>query len=356
MNPHHSRRIYRGEAPGCIRRPGFAGDGARRGVESVEFLLRLQALRTPALTAVFRAFTAMGEEGFYTAIIPLVYWCIDKTAGFYVGYLFIFSHWVNSFLKDLLCVPRPLGAGLAPLATVEGYAFPSGHAQGSVTLWGALAHRYRRPWGYAAAALLAAGIGFSRLYLGVHWPVDVLAGFGIGLVLVMVGPVLAGYLRARGFSREMAAGAAVVVPLALLAVYRAPDGIKAAGFLLGFGLGYLVDASRLGFEEKGAPKKQLLKLVAGLGGLLILRGGLRVVFPDLPLFHLLRYALLGLFGAFGAPWLFVKAGWSRARVHPPKSDCGAGRRARFRVAADLASERAPRIAGNCGSNPVHGGQ
>lgn len=76
------------------------------------------------------------------------------------------------------------------------YSFPSGHALGSVVLYGFLAYllaQHYRPYRqliYALATVLIGAIGLSRLYLGVHWPTDVAAGYGIGFLWISVGIAL----------------------------------------------------------------------------------------------------------------------------------------------------------------------
>ncbi len=83
------------------------------------------------------------------------------------------------------------------------YSFPSGHALGSMVLYGFLAYLLAqrwpqmRGWIYGAAVLLIGGIGFSRLYLGVHWPTDVLAGYSVGFLWMIFCIALLRLLEAK---------------------------------------------------------------------------------------------------------------------------------------------------------------
>ncbi|MEM1368875.1 MAG: phosphatase PAP2 family protein [Cyanobacteria bacterium P01_H01_bin.15] len=78
------------------------------------------------------------------------------------------------------------------LVTESTYSFPSGHAVSAVVLYGFIAYMlsdYRPKWAapiYGLATFLIGAIGFSRLYLGVHWPTDVLAGYGIGFLWLFI--------------------------------------------------------------------------------------------------------------------------------------------------------------------------
>jgi membrane-associated phospholipid phosphatase len=85
---------------------------------------------------------------------------------------------LNTALKQVFAAPRP---DLLPhLDIVKSYSFPSGHASGNMIFFGALAIMIGRGWAWAAAAIMILAIGFSRVWLGVHWPTDVVAGWILG--------------------------------------------------------------------------------------------------------------------------------------------------------------------------------
>ncbi|MGC4252300.1 MAG: phosphatase PAP2 family protein [Sphingobium sp.] len=86
---------------------------------------------------------------------------------------------LNLGLKQIFAAPRP--DILPHLDMVHSYSFPSGHAAGTMILFGALAMLAGRRPAYAAAGLAVACIGISRIWLGVHWPSDVIAGWIEGL-------------------------------------------------------------------------------------------------------------------------------------------------------------------------------
>ena len=100
------------------------------------------------------------------------------------------TYLLQEWLKFLVARPRPFL--WPPLVSVASLSFPSGHAVASATFYPLLARDWsRRRLGpstaaYAAAALFALFIGFGRLYLGVHWPTDVLAGWAIGAAQTLV--------------------------------------------------------------------------------------------------------------------------------------------------------------------------
>ena len=144
-------------------------------------ILWAQEFANPALTAFFTAVTNLGSLEFYMFAIPVVYWLIDKHFGFRFAVFFIFSAYVNSGVKHLFATERP--ARELRLVEQEGYAFPSGHAQGSTAFWGFLALRLNKPLAWAGAVLMVLLVSMSRIYLGVHWPADILGGVLIGVLL-----------------------------------------------------------------------------------------------------------------------------------------------------------------------------
>jgi membrane-associated phospholipid phosphatase len=175
-------------------------------------IMLLQEVRTPALDAVFGFFSFMGEEEFYILLLPLLFWSVDFAWGARVGFIFLLSAFANSILKDAFRHPRPsdLNPGLQ-LGAGEGYGLPSGHAQLSAAVWGTVAVWARKTWVWAAAVALSGMIGLSRVYLGVHFPTDVLAGWILGGAAVAVywgagGSIERWLIGSYGFRPEVPSG------------------------------------------------------------------------------------------------------------------------------------------------------
>ena len=162
----------------------------------MSFLLFLEGLRNPVCDLFFSVITTLGEETLFMAIAMIVFWCLDKKQGYYLFTVGFFGTVCNQFLKMVFRVPRPwvrnpnFTVVESAVEEATGYSFPSGHTQSSVGLFGGLARWNRHPllrWGSVALCVL---IPFSRLYLGVHTPADVLTSVAIGLTLVLVGAPL----------------------------------------------------------------------------------------------------------------------------------------------------------------------
>jgi membrane-associated phospholipid phosphatase len=279
---------------------------------SLDFIAALQQIH-PALHLFFGAFTFLGQPQFYVLMLPLLLWCVDVRLGARVGIFLLLSSQLNTVLKDLFHQPRPSDFDPSlQLAWFEGYGLPSGHAQLVVVFWGAIAAWARRRWLWVLVALLAALVGFSRLYLGVHFPQDIVAGWAIG------GLSLALYLAAQGgLERRLAELElhwqlllAASVPLVLFVMSPGKSVATAMGTLAGAGVGFALLRRYVPFSAAGPMWQRFLRFVVGAAVMVPLFMGLEVVpfaegsWPYL-VFRLSCFLLLGLWCTLGAPWLFM---------------------------------------------------
>ena len=154
----------------------------------IPFILWLQRF-SPGLDGFFKGITLLGNQEFFLVFLPLVYWCIHRRTGVRLAVIFLFSAYVNFAVKVMAGLPRPFDFDTRVRAIVHasGNGFPSGHTQGAVVLWGFLAVVFRRTWLWMLAAVLMVLVPLSRLYLGVHFPLDLLGGYLIGGSLLGVG-------------------------------------------------------------------------------------------------------------------------------------------------------------------------
>jgi membrane-associated phospholipid phosphatase len=278
----------------------------------INLIMAIQQVHGPGPDSIFRGITFLGEEQFYLLLLPLILWCFDYSFGAVLAVFFLLSNSLNVLLKDLLQQPRPFNLNPAlRLSQATGYGLPSGHAQLSVTVWGAIADRVRRLWCWALTLMLMLLIGFSRVYLGVHFPTDVLAGWFIAAIMLAfyirfsprIGKWLAGLHL--GLQLLLAAG----LPLLLLVPDPAVEGLTNSGTLFGVGVGLVFARRYVSFSARGRWWKRLVRFLVGIMGLLVLYLELKAVFPPDgsvagAIGRFLRYALVGGWVVIGAPWLF----------------------------------------------------
>ena len=198
----------------------------------MNLLYALERLRTPFWDAVFSAVTHLGEETVFMVAAILIFWCVSKEEGYYLLLMGFFGTVVNQFLKLLFRIPRPwvrdpdFTIVESARAQATGYSFPSGHTQNAVATFGGIARSTRRPWVRWTCVAVLLAVSFSRLYLGVHTPLDVGVSFAVAGVMV-----LALYPLIRQASRRprLMAGLLAGMLLAGTADLRPGKRLEAAG-------------------------------------------------------------------------------------------------------------------------------
>ena len=280
----------------------------------IDVVLWLQQF-SPALDAPFRFLTFVGDQEFQMLLLPLVYWCLDREAGARLLILFLLSAYLNSVAKLILDQPRPhaFDPRVQRLVDADGGGLPSGHTQGTVVVWGYIAAQWRRPWILALAAVLMIGTPLSRVYLGVHFPTDLLGGYLLGALLLWayfaITPSLTEKLRKWSMRSQLLIAA--LPPLSLMLVYPGRDrnSILIGAAWLGIAAGIVLERRFVGFTAGGPWWKRCCAYVLGLAVLFSVYYGLRVLFADLEpagIWRFARYALVGFWGSCGAPWLFAR--------------------------------------------------
>lgn len=312
--------------------------------QGLNWIVAIQALGG-WLEAPMKFFSFLGTQDFFFLILPLIYWCIDSRLGLRVAFILLVSVSINYFAKLWFAGPRPYWVSdqVKVFSAESSFGIPSGHAQNAVDVWGILASGLRKPWAWIGAFALAFFIGFSRLYLGVHFAHDVLLGWLIGLVILWAflrfwDPVAA-WVKAKSFPQQITIAFAIsltVIATGVLSVARLDgyvfpaewrdnalragelpasvsleDALTSAGTFFGVAAGLAWITRRGGYQADGPTAKRALRFVIGLIGVLILWRGLGLVFPEgenlvAYLLRYVRYMLVGFWIIAGAPWLFFR--------------------------------------------------
>ena len=314
----------------------------------ITLTLLLQSLGD-GFISLMKGFTFLGNEEFYLLFLPLLYWCIDTALGLRVGLAVLLGGVLNTFFKWIFHLPRPFWYSnqvSTPAAETGSFGVPSGHAQNSVTVWGLVASYVSKPWAWIVAVLLMFGIGLSRIALGVHFYLDVLAGWVLGTLILWAflkfeQPVL-DWLKPRSVAAQIGVMFGLAIGLLLLggvilffvgdwqipalwvenAAAAAPDAeplnpftfsslvTTTAGFF-GLAAGAVLMKSLGGFSPKGALWKRALRYVLGIIGVIVVFVGMKMLFPggdDLAgyVFRFIRYAVVSAWTTLFAPWIFIK--------------------------------------------------
>lgn len=315
----------------------------------VDFILFLQGIGN-WLEYPMLFFTFLGNEEFFLLIMPAFYWCISSTVGLRLGLLLLFSATLNSVVKLAFHSPRPYWYSQQVKAFLieSSFGIPSGHSQSAAAVWGGLASYYKRPWLWVTTILIIFCIGLSRLYLGVHFPQDVLsgwlfgfiilvaymglekrvgawwqvgsinmrllAGFLVSLVLIGLGVIAKASLGDWSLPQLWLVNIAAAAPLAEPVNPLSLEGIIAnSGALFGLIAGVALLPLYGGFDAGGAYSKRAIRFVVGVIGVLLIWRGLGVLLPSgenllAYIFRYLRYALVGIWISGLAPILFTRTG------------------------------------------------
>lgn len=153
----------------------------------LQWIHSLHLYRSTALDHFFRVLHFCDSFAFYSIACVLLWVFYGRRLGIGVTAIFLFSKIVNSVLKGLFLSPRPFHLHQELMvAHASGLGFPSGAAQSVILLSGILILLWKSPWKWLFVSIYIPLISFSRVYLGVHFPMDIVAGWFVGFGLLFV--------------------------------------------------------------------------------------------------------------------------------------------------------------------------
>ena len=285
--------------------------------------------------------SAFGEQLLLVAIMGFLYWGLNKEFGKYVGLNVLMANVWNPMIKNVVMRLRPYfvpGYNVKLLRLIDenadamdvaaqGYSFPSGHSANAVTVYGSLAvHEKKRKLLWVLAVALPLLVGFSRVYVGAHFPTDVLGGWLLGVIIVALVP----WLRRVIQKRWLFYAVLLLTSLPGFFFCVSNDYFSSFGMLLGFILAEPFEEKFVKFENTSNIFRCILRT---LGGGLIYFGlniVLKMPFPKelleaggfvSQLIRMLRYAVI-IFAVIGVyPLLFRVTGrlWDR-KVQEQKTE------------------------------------
>ena len=272
--------------------------------------------------------SAFGEQTLLVAIMGFLYWGLNKEFGKYVGVNVLVVNVWNPMIKNLVLRLRPyfvkeynvqllrlIDEGADPMdVAAQGYSFPSGHSANAVAVYGSLAaHERNRKILWVLAFVLPLLVGFSRVFVGAHYPTDVLCGWLLGAVIVALIPVL----REKIPNRWLFYAILLLLSVPGFFFCTSNDYYSSFGMLLGFILAEPFEERFVKFENTS----NLLRCILRTAGGALIYFGLNIVlklpFPKellegagfVPhLIRMLRYAVI-IFVDIGVyPMLFKLTG------------------------------------------------
>lgn len=263
----------------------------------MDFLYLLEKIRLPGLNEFMLGITYLGDEIAFLVIALILFWCVDKRNGYYILSVGFVGTIANQFMKLWFRIPRPwiLDENFTILEQARegasGYSFPSGHTQSSVGTFGSIAYTTKNKLIRYASVVIAVLVPFSRMYIGVHTPLDVFVAAAMAVALIfLLRPV---FFKNDGRYIPVLLGIMTVLAVGFLCFvtfypfpadidqHNLASGYKNAYTLLGslFGLlvVYFVDEKWLKFPTKAVWWAQIIKIAVGLLLVLAVKSGMKTV-------------------------------------------------------------------------------
>lgn len=286
----------------------------------MKVLYFLESLRRPWLNGVMSCFTELGGETVFLVLALVMFWCVDKRRGYYLMVVGFLGTLLNQFLKITFRIPRPwvldseFSIVESARAGASGYSFPSGHSQNAVATYGSIALTTKRRRVKAVCCLICLLVPLSRMYLGVHTPLDVFVGAMMALLLLCWFRPLAMGDHPRQMTWLF--GCLTILAVAFVAYTHcypfpqdtAPEHLSTAtknsasllGALLGVSLVYQVDSRWLHFPTQAPWYGQVGKVVLGLCLVLAIKEGISIPLDHWMPHHCLRDAIQSFLLVVGA--------------------------------------------------------
>lgn len=257
----------------------------------MEFLKILESIRNGLLDNVCLILTNLGSEVVISVILCLVYWCVNKKLGFKIGFSYLIAGFFVNIIKIMAKIPRPFNADTSltvvegAKSTAGGYSFPSGHTQSSTSVYGTFSLHFGKHNVLLSILFFIPIIivAFTRMYLGVHTPLDVLAGFFLALFInIVVSYIFDNFWVDPSHFRAILIVISILsFGLILLGVYEmvyagvtAQNGlpcVKTGAGILGFIIGWYIEVTYVKFNETGIDLPgQILKFITGILGVVVL--------------------------------------------------------------------------------------
>jgi membrane-associated phospholipid phosphatase len=248
----------------------------------------LQAHVGGAGISIISLFSMFGEELLLILILGFVYWSYDKKLGRTMGLSAIMGLTWNTMVKNVALRRRPYfdHEGIKILRVVEpkadiydiaaqGYSFPSAHSTNAVTMFASLAINLRKRWVTVLAIVIPLLTGISRCVVGAHYPTDVLAGWLLGVISVLIVRVL----QKRVNNTLALYGILLVTAIPGFFFCRSEDYFTSMGLLIGFMGGTLLDDRCVRFENTRKPIWMIARVLGGVAVYFALNTVLKLPFP-----------------------------------------------------------------------------
>ena len=284
-------------------------------VFELEILKWLESLRTSFLNVLFESITLLGEETLIILLVVALWFAVDKKLAQQVFFITATSLSVNGIIKNFAQVPRPFTKGISCVRvdTATGYSFPSGHTQGFATWSSFFAIKVKKIWLSVLVGVLITLVAVSRLYLGAHYPSDVIVAVVLGVSLSAFGNYL--FVKVKDTKKLYLGTFLIMTPFIAYFLYVADplfaDLFKTFGMIGGMVVVSFLDEKTEPLSYEVAWWKKVIRIVLGV----VIAVALKEVIKRVNVFEVkpislfidaIRYFVVVMAVGFLCPLLFKK--------------------------------------------------
>ncbi|MCH3918011.1 MAG: phosphatase PAP2 family protein [Spirochaetia bacterium] len=287
-------------------------------------LMFFQHIGNPALDIFFQVITLFGEQGILILVGITVLYAMDKDEGFALVTTILAAILSMGCIKAIVKAPRPFqvldSIKGKRLATATGYSFPSGHTTGASVTYNSLARYIKTQKAWVVASIMVVLVAISRLYLGVHWPVDVAVGYLIGIACTFLLPDRLLDLcrnKKKKIKFSSIVGSILTAGALALGFLLQAKLIEAVAFtdlfkIMAFGgtgyLGFALETAYLDIDLRGTKTTKAIRIASCITAVIVFLAGIKLLLPAALYIPgaFLRYSLSGIWVTFLFPLLSRK--------------------------------------------------
>lgn len=259
----------------------------------IDILKSFRNISNQTTDTLFRIISFLGEQYLLIVVLLAIYYLCEKKVGQRIVYAVITTLCLNNTIKGLVKYPRPfvydetLKPAESAISSATGYSFPSGHTQNTTTVFSAIAFSFKKKKVTIFCIIIIALVGLSRLFLGVHYPKDVLFGLLFGLFSTFLSFYLFKLCNNDNTKIHLVYLITLVVFFPFVFIFWTNnynelillrDFYITYSLSIGLILGMILEEKFVGFEKSNLLKTNLLRLLGGAISTLIAYGGLKLLF------------------------------------------------------------------------------